>query len=495
MEAFCMSFSQPAPQVPPCLFEKEPLFKALFSKSELQSLEVFSKKLSFDTKAHYAYPEHTPYSPFGERVDDIKMSSYWQDYHDFSAREGLVAMGYDESLKNTRCYQMAHLYLFHPVSAFFSCPLAMTDGAALALKQKARPQLQQIFLPHLLSRDSKEFWTSGQWMTELIGGSDVSQTETQAVFSQGLYHLTGTKWFSSATTSQMALALAQTSQGLSLFALRLRDEKGKLQNITVRRLKDKLGTKALPTAELELKGTPAYLIGEEGEGVKNISPVLNITRLYNSICAVAEARSAVLVAQDYAQKRKAFGQYLWDLPLHKDTLHDLEAQVRACLCFSFFVISLLDKVEKSKAKEEEILLLRLLTPVLKLFTAKYSLKIVSEALESMGGVGYCEDTDFPRRLRDAQVFSIWEGTTNILSLETLKVLKKYPEILEVVKNKASLVCEEKHLKLSHFFKKAPQEREARKISFLLGEVFSLAAMSDWEPDETYIRRFSTMTLS
>lgn len=68
-------------------------------------------------------------------------------------------------------------------------------------------------------------------------------------------------------------------------------------------------------------------------------------------------------------------------------------------------------------------LLRLITPLLKLFTAKYSFRTVSEGIEALGALGYMEDSYIPYMLRDSQVLSIWEGTTNVLVLDFLKIFK------------------------------------------------------------------------
>ncbi len=495
-----MSFYQTPPQKP-CLFKGDPLLQTYLKQhiKDLSRLESFSKKLNWDSRIHYHYPQHIPYDPWGKRSDKIELSALWQSMHDFSAKEGLIAMTY-ENTPHARLYQMSHIYVFHHMSAFFSCPLAMTDGAVLALEKKANSQVKKIFIPHLLSRDPHFFWTSGQWMTEITGGSDVSRTFTEASFSEGLYYLKGQKWFSSATTSHMSLALAKTHQGLSLFAICLKDEKGRLQNIKIRRLKDKLGTKALPTAELELERTPAYLVGELGEGIKNISPVLNTTRLYNAVCAISEARSALLLAQDYALKRQAFGKTLIEHSLHKETLDDLEAQTRACFCFTFYVVKLFEKVELKKASEEEIILWRLLTPVVKLFTAKVCLKVVSEVLESFGGAGYIEDTDLPRRLRDTQVFSIWEGTTNVLSLDVVRVFKKYPESFDIIQSKTIPLASHILQELSQLMPKGiiQEEKKARRISFRIAELFSLLSMAELSSSikdmEEFMSRFSQMKL-
>ncbi len=376
-------------------------------------------------------PQLISFDAWGRRIDQITVSNGWLQLEKAAATEGIVATAYERQQNEfSRVYQMMLLYLYSSSSAFYSCPLAMTDGAARALELFAPDDLKQTAFANLISRDPKKFWTSGQWMTERSGGSDVSESSTMAIQVGNCFHLTGTKWFTSATTSQMALTLARTegaekgNRGLSMFYLELRDENNKLNQIEVHRLKDKLGTKALPTAELSLHGTRARLIGKQGEGIKTIATVLNITRIYNSVCATAHMRRALDLAWDYSKKRKAFGAFLIDHPLHKMTLNRLEDDFKKSFQFTFFVVGLLGKEECAVATDLEKKLLRVLTPVVKLYTAKKSIIVSSEALESFGGAGYVEDTGLPYLLRDAQVFSIWEGTTNVLALDFLKVCEK-----------------------------------------------------------------------
>jgi putative acyl-CoA dehydrogenase len=228
----------------------------------------------------------------------------------------------------------------------------------------------------------------------------------------------------------MAITLARPegapegSAGLSLFYLELRDENGALRNIQVNRLKDKLGTKALPTAELTLRGTPALLVGGEGGGVRKVAALLNVTRVYNACAAVAGMRRAVALATDYARRRVAFGRPIIEHPLHAETLAGMQVEVEGALQLVFHVGALLGRDEAGVATDEERALLRLLTPVVKLYTGKQAVAVASETLEAFGGAGYVEDTGLPRLLRDAQVLSIWEGTTNVLSLDMLRALEK-----------------------------------------------------------------------
>lgn len=397
---------------------------------------------ALDAESHP--PTHIPYSPYGERIDEITVSEGWKKLDALSAEEGLIEIGYNRKKNHPgRIHQFLKLYLFHPSSAFYTCPLAMTDGAAKlieVLKSSGitNPQLENAF-DHLTSRDPDYFWTSGQWMTEKTGGSDVGLSETVAKKIKGdNYELYGTKWFTSATTSQMCFTLARItddngnyvkgSRGLSLFYVELRDQQNKLKNIEVRRLKDKLGTKALPTAEIDFKGTPALLIGNIGEGIKSISHLFNVTRIYNAVTTVGSFRRLLQLADDYAAKRFAFGAYLKDQPLHKKMLEEAHVAFRGCLLLTFYTVSLLQKEESlaqnGKEDQRNSKLLRLFTPLAKLYTAKVNMKWTSELVESFGGAGYIEDTGIPKFLRDSQVFSIWEGTTNVLSLDCLRAIQK-----------------------------------------------------------------------
>jgi putative acyl-CoA dehydrogenase len=391
--------------------------------------------MAADAEAHP--PRHIPYDSWGRRIDRIEVAEGWKALHRVAAEEGIVATAYERHHGAwSRLHQFVRLYLYNPSSAICSCPMAMSDGAARVLELHGNVDLKQRWLAHLLSRDPGTFWTSGQWMTERSGGSDVSHTATLALLENGTYRLHGTKWFTSATTSELALTLARDEApdadgGLSLFGLELRDSHGNLNNISVNRLKDKLGTRALPTAELTLSGTPAVRLGAPGHGVKNIATVLNITRLYNAVCAVSYMRRGLALAEDYACKRRAFGKLLMEHPLHRETLADLLAEFTGALYLVMHLGVLLGREETGTGNRDDQMLLRLLTPVAKLYTAKQAIAFVSEVLECFGGQGYIEDTGLPSLLRDCQVLSIWEGTTNVLSLDVLRVIEN-PGILEVL---------------------------------------------------------------
>lgn len=383
-------------------------------------------------------PRLMHFDPWGRRVDHIVTSHAWKRMKDLSAQEGLVAIGYERSFGEwSRVYQMSKLYLFSPSSGLYTCPLAMTDGAAKVIQSLGVSRPVEDAYSRLTTRHPERFWTSGQWMTERQGGSDVaSGTETVAVpQTDGSYKLHGFKWFTSATDADMTLTLARVqdktgatipgSKGLSLFYAEVsRDEDGQLRGIEVQRLKDKLGTRQMPTAELLLDGLPAHRLSEEGRGVASIANMLTITRIHNSVSAAAAMRRVLQLARDYGTRRTAFGKLLKDHPLHMQTLARMEVESRGAFLLVMDVCRLLGREESGVATEHDAHLLRLLTPVIKLYTGKQAVAVVSEGLESFGGQGYIEDTGLPGILRDAQVLSIWEGTTNVLSLDVLRCVAR-----------------------------------------------------------------------
>ena len=461
--------------------------------------------LELARKAEKEPPLHTPYGPWGRREDSISLSSSWQALEQVAVQRGIVATAYERKEEEySRLHQFALLYLFHPSSAFVTCPLAMSDGAARLLELYGGEEFRPIF-SRLCSRDLKNYWLSGQWMTERSGGSDIQGTETKAILEKdNQYELYGTKWFCSAVHAPMSLALARVeeegklSSSLSVFFVELRDTVGALRNISIYRLKDKLGTRALPTAELRLEGTPAKLLGEKGKGVKTISTMFNISRMYNSVCAVASMRRALAYVKNYAGKRKAFQKELRELPLYEKVLLDTELEFHLCFHLTFHMSYLLGKEELGKTSSQEKSLLRLLTPLVKLYTGKKAPSFVSEAMELVGGVAYMEDTDFPGLYRDSQVFPIWEGTTNILSLDMYRAMRNDPDCFshfcmdielrlkdlssanfqkEIEYFKKAL--EELRTKLESAHRSGEVEKEIRSIAFSMGDIYAYSLLLEF----------------
>lgn len=372
-------------------------------------------------------PTLTQWDAWGNRIDRIEVSPLWRRAADIAATQGLIAIPYERRhSRYSRIHQFAAVYLFHPSSDVYTCPLAMTDGAARTLTVSGNQPLIDRAVARLTSRDPAQAWTSGQWMTESTGGSDVGASLSRAVRDEsGQWRLYGKKWFTSAITSQMALTLARPEgngpggSGLAMFYVETHNDDGTLNGIRVERLKDKLGTRKVPTAELTLDGARAVLVGDTRHGTRNIEPMLTVTRAWNSVTSVSFMRRAMALARAYANQRRAFGAKLDELPLHVDTLAGLEAETRGAFLLAFELVELMGRQEAGELDDVQKALLRVITPVAKLLTAKQAVHVVSECIEAFGGAGYVEDTGLPLLLRDAQVLPIWEGTTNVLALDTV----------------------------------------------------------------------------
>lgn len=321
--------------------------------------------------------------------------------------------------------------------------------------------MKKELLPRFVSRDPATAFLSGQWMTERPGGSDVSLTETRATPTEPLatdlgspYLLNGFKWFSSAAEGNMAVALARTgelsqgSRGLSLFLVPLRMGlyTSPLSNgVLMHRLKNKVGTFGVPTAELELRDTRAWLMGPVNEGVKCVAMMLNITRVHSSVHSVGSLQRCLSIARAYAQVRatKSGTTLLKDVPLHVAGLANITLLYRALVHVTFGTIALLGKSECGKASVEEEARLRLLTPTIKGYAAEWATGGMEQAMGALGGLGYMEetgigryvvgfnrwqraDTSTPSLIRDAMVEKIWEGTINICGLDLTRAVTKDP---------------------------------------------------------------------
>lgn len=406
----------------------------LFSKAvplfrEMGHLATAPQTLALAARAEEEPPVHIPYSPFGERIDDIQVSDAYIALGRLGVELGVTAIPYERGPygASARIVWAAIISMWGPSSALYSCPIAMTDAAARTLIDHGSHEEREI-IGRLTTRDGDRAWTSGQWMTETIGGSDVSQTQTVARRDGDVWRLHGTKWFTSATTSEMALTLARPegapdgSRGLALFRVHRMLDDGTRNAILVRRLKDKLGTRSLPTAELELEGAIAHPVGDplEGGGVRKIATMLNITRIHNAIGSVGSLSRGIAWARAYARVREVFGAPLHSWPAHRATLADLTVDQAIVLALVLRCCELTGRVETGAGSETDIALLRGLTPITKLLSARLAVAGAAEAMEAVGGVGYCEDSTIPALVRNTHVQPIWEGTTNVLSLDVLR---------------------------------------------------------------------------
>ncbi|EEH10948.1 acyl-CoA dehydrogenase [Histoplasma capsulatum G186AR] len=481
-------FFQTPPTIPPQYVE-DAAFRRIISlylpspipSSIDEDLSRFSRLVL--SRSHMAYaadaeknqPYLRPLSTFGteNKQDPLVTSEGWRKLQYRGIEEGMVGIAYANargSPWNNRAYQFIKLHLWTSSAALVTCPGAMTDGAAKLLGRHLNGANGSIFTEarnRLISRDPSVAWTSGQWMTERKGGSDVRGTETVARklsteeqnASKGVdelgcplgpWQLDGFKWFSSATDANMTIMLARTGPDGQISAfyapLRRRVARGaegetELNGVRIQRLKNKLGTKALPTAELELKGMRGYLIGKEGDGVREISTILNITRVHNMSGAVGGWGRGLAISRAYAKVRIAGGRLLTELPAHVRALAREHVMYRGLLHLAHFVASLLGISEGQDSRltqatqasilptnaEQSGALLRLLTPMGKAQTALRSINGVRACMENLGGVGYLENEDpvfnVARIFRDVCVLSIWEGTTDIMADDLVRVMK------------------------------------------------------------------------
>ncbi|MBL8199340.1 MAG: acyl-CoA dehydrogenase family protein [Chromatiales bacterium] len=448
-------------------------------------------------------PRLTRFDAWGNRIDHIEPSPLWREAERLAVQFGLTAHPRERRHGAwSRVHQFLLVHLFHPVTDVYSCPLAMTDGAARTLLASGNQALIGRAVPHLSSRDAGSFWTSGQWMTEATGGSDVGLSLTRAEHRDGTWRLYGKKWFTSAATSQMALTLARPDgngpggSGLALFYLETRDAAGQLNGIRVERLKDKLGTRKVPTAELTLDGAVAHLVAGQTHGTRSIEPMLRVTRTWNSVCAASFLRHGLGLAGDYATRRVAFGARLADQPLHRATLDDVDAESAGAFLLAFALVELLGRDEGGELDAGEAALLRLLTPLAKATTGRQAAAVASELVEAFGGAGYVEDTGIPVLLRDAQVLPIWEGTTNVLALDLL-LRADLDQGLAALRQRIERACgttTDRELRSAgaaglaaadraidwHRATRDPAERQrvARRFTLTLGRAFQLALLAE-----------------
>jgi acyl-CoA dehydrogenase len=402
------------------------------------------REAHLDAEAHP--PELVQFDGWGRRVDRVHTATGWETLRRAAAEYGLVALPYEKESQATwgagaRVVQHALLHLYGPESATFTCPVAMADGAAALLSRPdTDADVRAAWLPRLTARDPAQATCSGQWMTETTGGSDISSTGTTARQGEdGHWRLTGEKWFCSAVDSQLAIALARPegaaegSRGLACFLVPRyavdsplapggSDPGDTAPGLRIHRLKDKLGTRAVPSAEVGLDGAYAIPVSDPSRpGLSKMMTLVQVTRLHNAAAAAAGMRRGLVQARQHAETRQAFGAPLWRQPLHRETLSWLAVDAEAAFALTALCFSRLGRVE-ADLDADAAALLRIGATLAKAGTGKLAVAAASEYLECIGGNGYIEDTGFPRLLRDAQVLPIWEGTTNVLSLDVLRAL-------------------------------------------------------------------------
>jgi alkylation response protein AidB-like acyl-CoA dehydrogenase len=288
-------------------------------------------------------------------------------------------------------------------------------------------------------------------MTEILGGSDV-RASTHTIAKQienNKYALYGLKWFTSAIDADVTFTLAKIQNkdesiddSPTLFFVKVRNEDGQLNNINPTRLKDKMGTRQLPTAELILEGTMAEIASKPKQGIQNIMNLANITRLHNITSSVAFMRRIIALVEDYSYKRKVFSYQLFKQPLHIIAYSNMKAILEGNFLMLFQLVKMQNKLELNPDYKNKNIF-RMLLPMGKAFAGRCSEEVCIEGIQCFGGVGYMENSHIPVILRDTIVTSIWEGTINVLSFDFIKVKKtisnSYQSFLDDIAKRLNLM--------------------------------------------------------
>ncbi|KAK4229606.1 hypothetical protein QBC38DRAFT_508046 [Podospora fimiseda] len=472
------------------LFLPSPLLTKISPEISQLADEVLTQQIFdwvTDAERNQPYLRGNGRDPFSKPKTELILTEGWRKLSAFGISKGFVAINYDttEYGRHTRIIQFLRCHLWTGSCANTLCPAAMQDGAARLLQRHLTSKnLSPIQLSvfqnaynHLISRDPSYAWTSGQWMTERTGGSDVSETETIAIYSPfpystrqplasqeesiplGPYSISGFKFFSSATDSQMTILLAKTpthqNSVTAFFAPTRRYDPSvimptgnqvgseELNGISIQRLKHKFGTQSLPTAELELKDMRGWMIGQEGKGIQEISTILTITRVYSSVTSLGYLGRALGIAKGYAMVREVGRDRvkLCENSLHMRTLSRVVGEYHGLMLLVFFTVGLLGLSERGEEdiktenefvptppKEMVPYLLRVLSSLHKSYVCEKTVSLVYQCMASLGGVGYMQNVEseymnVSRLFRDACVGAIWEGTTDVLASDTVRALK------------------------------------------------------------------------
>ena len=438
-------FNQPAPLVDYNLFSSNrPLRDALkFNAPTLDTrpLEQLGETLgsaAMQTHArlanHHGPVLHT-YDRFGRRMDQVEFHPGYHELMRLATGAGLHGTPWSGQGASPHVLRAAGFMLFTELEPSILCPISMTYAATPALRGNSAieadwgPRLaSRLYDPELKPWQAKAGLTMGMGMTEKQGGSDVRANTTQAepAGRDGWgerYAVTGHKWFFSAPMCDAFLVLAQTASGLScLFMPRVLPD-GRLNDIRIQRLKDKLGNQANASSEVEFEGAEAWLVGEEGRGIPQILEMGTMTRLDCALGTSGLMRQALSLALNHTSQRKAFGKLLIDQPLMRNVLADLALESEAATALAIRLARAFDH----PGNAHEAAMARLLTPVAKFWICKRGSHFAQEAMECLGGNGYVEEGGegvMARIYREMPLNSIWEGAGNIMALDLLRALRK-----------------------------------------------------------------------
>ncbi len=375
----------------------------------------------------------------GERIDEVRFHPAWHELMRLSVEFGVHNLPWARPQPGAHVARAALMYLIGQNEAGHSCPISMTYAAVPTLSRQ--PNLAAEWIPRIASAEydprfipasRKRGALLGMAMTEKQGGSDVRANTSQAVpDGRGgpgeAYRLTGHKWFCSAPMCDAFLVLAQAPGGLSCFLLPRWTPEERLNAFYIQRLKNKLGNRSNASSEIEFSGALAWLVGEEGRGVRTIVEMVNHTRLDCMLGSAALFRQTVIQAAHHTRHRSAFGKRLIDQPLMQNVVADLCLESEAATTLAMRVARAYD----SNAESEQ-LFRRIATAVGKYWLCKRGATHAAEALECFGGNGYVEDSMMPRLFRESPLNSIWEGSGNVIFLDVLRAIANEPQSLEAL---------------------------------------------------------------
>lgn len=427
-------------------------------------------------------PELLRYDPQGQRLDDVRFHPAWHLLMQGLCANRVHNLAWEEEARAGSFVARAARFVLHAqVEAGTLCPVTMTFAATPLLLQMLPATFHDWLVPlrsdrydsHLLPGGQKRGLLIGMGMTEKQGGSDVLSNTTHAErLADDSYRLVGHKWFFSVPQSDAHLVLAQAKGGLSCFFVPRFLPDGQRNSVRLERLKDKLGNRSNASAEVEFQDAIGWRLGEEGEGIRHILKMGGMTRLDCALGSHGLMRRAFSVAIYHAHQRQAFGKPLIDQPLMRQTL----SRMALCLEGQTALLFRLARAWEQRREAKEALWARLFTPAAKFAICKLGIPFVAEAMEVLGGMGYCEESELPRLYREMPVNSIWEGSGNIMCLDVLRVLTKQHGVYDVLSEAfAEVKGQDRHYdravrQLQQRLRK-PDEAMGREITqqlFLLG---------------------------
>jgi putative acyl-CoA dehydrogenase len=390
--------------------------------------------------ANESPPKLKTHGPRGERLDVVEFHPAWHALMRRSMQSGLhssiwenipEAKGREHKARATRFYLTSQLECGH------LCPLTMTSASLAALM--ASPRVQKEWAPKILSRkyDStnrpalqKNAVTIGMGMTEKQGGTDVRANRSTAErVGEGVYRLSGHKWFMSAPMSDGFIMLAKTAEGMGCFLVPRLLEDGSANGLQFQRLKDKIGNRSNASSEVEFTDAFGYLLGESGGGIRTILDMVTLTRLDCALASAGMMRASLAEAVHHTRGRSVFGKKLIDQPLMTRLLADMALDVAAATALAF---RLADAFDRAGGNSADAAFARVMTPVVKYWNCKIAPALIYEAMECIGGNGYVEERPIARHYREAPVNAIWEGSGNVMALDVLRVLSRGRDLFDMV---------------------------------------------------------------